>query len=154
MNCEMPQHSHGDSTWGRLLAKSCKIDIESHVNEHFVVPGTMGFPCRPKGGGGFSGFPGLICMEFPCKELARNGSPSRAHRYLYMEFPCKERGAPGLQVPLHGIPMSERGRRTDFHGNSHVNISLVFFYMADPMQMKWQASRKPSESFQETFPQN
>ena len=50
------------------------------------------------------------------------------YRYLYMEFPCQGRGAPGLQVPLHGIPMSERGRRTRFHGNSHVNIHLWFSF--------------------------
>ena len=100
-------------------------------------------------------------MEFPCKEPpgrltgtftwnshVRNG----VYRHLYMEFPCKDRGSPGLQVPLHGIPMSERGRRTGFHGNSHVNISLVFIYMADPMQislskLQWSLRRASETHF-------
>ena len=39
--------------WGRPAVKSCEIDVESHVNVRFLVPGYMGFPCGRKGGGGF-----------------------------------------------------------------------------------------------------
>ena len=77
---------------------------------------TWGSHVGRKGEGGGSGFRGFTYMEFPCKEGEGPG------------------GAPGLQVPLRGIPMSERGRRTGFHGNFHVYIYIyiyifcVYFY--------------------------
>ena len=43
--------------WAGPAAKTYKFDIESHVNARFVVPGNMGFPCRPLGGG--EGGPGF-----------------------------------------------------------------------------------------------
>lgn len=69
VNCDMPRHSHGDSMWGRPVAKSCKTDIESHVNARFLISGNMGFPCSPSRG--VCRFRGFGYMAFPCKEPAK-----------------------------------------------------------------------------------
>ena len=48
---------------------------------------------RKGGEGGFSGFPGVIYMEFPCKELTKNGITWNSHVLA------------DLRASLHGIPM-------------------------------------------------
>ena len=79
VNCEMPRHPPGDSMLGRPAAKSCKIDVESHVNVCFLGSWKYGIPISAvKGGGRFCRFRGFGYMEFPCRNLQnqrRHGIP-------------------------------------------------------------------------------
>ena len=99
------------STWGFHVGKACcKIMQNWHrIPCKCTLCGVQkhGIPMSPIRGGGVCRFRGFGYMEFPCKELAKNGitwhshvrSSWRAYRYL-----------------LHGIPMSRTGYKEGLNG--------------------------------------
>ena len=116
------------STWEYHVGKACcKIMQNLHTIPckcTLCGPRNDGIPMSAVRAGGALRFRGFGYMEFPCKELAKNGITWNSHVRSLLA---------GLQAPLHGIPMWGTGCREGLHGNSHVDKYLAFLYMAYPM---------------------
>ena len=88
------------TTWESHVGKACckKLQYWHRIPCKCALSGASahGIPMSTvKGEGGFSGFPGVIHMEFPCRELTKNGITWNSYvladlRAFHMAFLCGE----------------------------------------------------------------